>query len=619
MKKIFALILAVIILLSASGIAAIAADNTPEAMIDGTPYNTLQLAVDAVRDGTDSGLIQLNQDVKSEVIVQCDVDVDLNGHDIDKVTVNEGVFYALDSQTSDFEAKTEDDYGVIRSYNGNVQAFCSPEEEGCGWLMFDNDGTNASFHYVVLQITDMALQAKTEGEKAYNPNLYYKCTFKGDDIIAQNVKTFGVALSITEVPNSENLKTKCGYSVFENFQPGANGNPEQSTSTVLKGIMKESQASLINKRNANMPIYGRAYLELANGAYVFGEIRERTLKKQIIEFNKDWASYTDQNHKDVAMLYRRYTSTMKDWNVQNIESAVVRGEEGSLLSGKTLKVLAITSSFGLNTTQFLYDVAVAEGYAPEDVIVARLYTSGCTLEKHLRYAPDKPVYQYSKVSADTDGKLTKLMEEGTATLLDGLLDEEWDIIFMQQGAAQSPQLSTYKDYIDQLRNIINPYVEEHCPNAKFIWNMLWAYQYNSTESVFVDIFNSDQMYMYRSNVAAVQKFVVPRTDYDRIIPSGTVIQNARTSFFGDRLSRDRYHLNDLGGILAAYGLFATITGQHLTEINIDAVTASANNHIGGSSITEPLTNAQKLVIMESVNNALDNPFGVTESIYKTAE
>ncbi len=619
MKKIFALILTTVMLLGASGVTIIAADNTPEAIIDQTTYATLQLAVEAIREGTAFGIIQLNEDVKREVVIECDVDIDLNGHNIDKVTVNSGTLYVMDSQTTDFESRTAEDYGIIKTYEGNVQAFCTPDEDGCGWLMFDNDGTNASFHYVVLQITDMVLQPKAEGENVYNPNLYYKCAFKGDDVVAENVKTFGVALSIVEAPNDENLNTKCAYSVFNNYQPGENGNPEQSTGTVLKGVMQENQANLINKRNANMPIYGRAYIQLANGEYVFGECRTRTLKEQVIRFNNDWANYTDQNHKDVAMLYRRYTSTMKDWDVQNIESAVVRGDAGSLLSGKTLKVLAITSSFGLNTTQFLYDVAVAEGYAPENVIVARLYTSGCTLEKHLKHAPDKPVYQYSKVTSELNGKITVLKEEGTATLLDGLLDEEWDIIFMQQGAAQAPQLSTYKDYIDQLRNIINPYVQEHCPNAKFIWNMLWAYQYNSTESVFVDIFHSDQMYMYESNIAAVQKYVVPRTDYARIIPSGTVIQNARTSFFGDNLSRDTYHLNDLGGILAAYGLFATITGQRLTEINIDAVTASANNHIGGSSVTTPLTEAQKQVIIESVNNALDNPFGVTPSVYKTAE
>ena len=50
---------------------------------------------------------------------------------------------------------------------------------------------------------------------------------------------------------------------------------------------------------------------------------------------------------------------------------------GTISDGKVLKVLAITSSFGLNTTELLYEIAKAEG--AEEVIVARLYASGCTL------------------------------------------------------------------------------------------------------------------------------------------------------------------------------------------------------------------------------------------------
>lgn len=617
MKKLITFILVAAMLLSTTGILA-SASATTIATIDGTPYTSLQAAVNAVKDGTQDGTIVLQQSTAEDVAVDnCQVYVDLNGKDIKSVTVTNGAFYGSDSQTNDFESKSVDDYGTISTFSGDVQAAFSPEEDGCGYLMFSNNNTNASFHYVRLQITDMVLRPKNDGESAYNPSLYYKCAFAGDEVVAENVESFGVALSLVGQPDTSNLETQCGYSTFTNFAPGADGNSEAST--LLSGIMKESNINLINKRNANLPIYGRAYLRLTDDRYIFGNCQARTLKTQTELFDRKWDDYSTENHADVVMMYRRYVSTMQDWNVRNTEAATIHGDDGPLTEGKTLKLLAITSSFGLNTTQFLYDVAIAEGYAPEDVTVARLYTSGCTLEKHLRFAPDKPVYQYSKISAEYDGKLTVLKPEGEATLLDGLLDEEWDIIFMQQGAAQAPQLSTYKDYIDQLRNIIDPYVQEHCPNAKFIWNMLWAYQANSEQSVFVDVFNRDQMRMYQSNVDAVQTHVIPRTDYDRIIPSGTVIQNARTSFFGDRLSRDTYHLNDLGGILAAYGLYATITGQPLSEVNIDAVTASANNHIGSSYITAPLTEAQKLVIIESVNNALSDPFHVTESEYKTAE
>ena len=51
-----------------------------------------------------------------------------------------------------------------------------------------------------------------------------------------------------------------------------------------------------------------------------------------------------------------------------------------LCDGKTLKLLAVTSSFGLNTTEILYHIAKAEGV--ENVIIGRLYVSGCSLKMH---------------------------------------------------------------------------------------------------------------------------------------------------------------------------------------------------------------------------------------------
>jgi hypothetical protein len=119
--------------------------------------------------------------------------------------------------------------------------------------------------------------------------------------------------------------------------------------------------------------------------------------------------------------------------------------------------------------------------------------------------------------------------------------------------------------------------------------------------------------MYEANVNAVQQKVVVRNDFDAIIPTGTVVQNARSSFIGDHLCRDTYHLNNLGGAFAAYGLFATLTGRTLTEINLDFKTAADTNGIVKNANNEPLTEAQKAVIIEAVNNAMANPFHVTSS------
>lgn len=276
-----------------------------------------------------------------------------------------------------------------------------------------------------------------------------------------------------------------------------------------------------------------------------------------------------------------------------------------LSDGKTLKLLAITSSFGLNTTQLLYDIAVAEGCT--DVVVGRLYASGCTLEKHVNWAASNEAgYIYTK---NTSGNWETT--EG-ATMLFGLQDEDWDIIFIQQSAAQAGQIESYQDYIDQLMTYVQ--ANKTNPNARFVWNMTWAYQANSDQKVFTGTFNSDQQYMYECILNAVQEKVVPRTDFSAIIPSGTAIQNVRTSYIGDNLTKDTYHLNSLGRVIAGYTLYSVLTGEPLTQINLTNVTKAM------SSDTEVylLTDKEKEVIIESVNNAIANPFEITNSSYPEA-
>ena len=571
-----------------------------------TTFDALQAASDAYS----GDIIALNADISGEQALNItrDVYLDLNGHDITcPINVTGGTLYCMDSQTDDYTVAD----GIYGKLTGQITGKVAgvPVDAECaedGYLkVSESDGI--SFHQVNLQLYAISLRAERVG-------VYYKSHFAGDELVAQNVKHFGVALSVYGTPNEQNLAALCEASVFTGFKTGVN----DSNSTLLFNIMKQSNEAQINERNSNMPIYGRAYIQTEDG-YLFGNAQQRTLKQLVETAASDnegcWPSYSDTQKAETISLYRSYAQILRNWNVKNIESALVLDEP--LNDGKTLKFLAITSSFGVNTTQLLYDVAVAEGYDPENVVIGRLYASGCTLQKHLQHAPDKALYRYTKFSAETTGKMLEVKKEGTATLLDGLQDEDWDIIFIQQGAANSPLLNSYLDpqgnsRVDQLKAIVDQYKTN--PDAKFVWNMVWAYQGNSDQDVFVNNFNSDQMYMYRSNVDAVMKYIVPGTDFDRIIPSGTVMQNARSSYFGDRLCYDTYHANNLGGAIAAYGLFSVLTGQELTEINLDFANVPAENLL--EQKTRPvLTDADKLVIMESINNALKNPFSVTASKY----
>ena len=273
---------------------------------------------------------------------------------------------------------------------------------------------------------------------------------------------------------------------------------------------------------------------------------------------------------------------------------------GPLCDGKTLKILAVTSSFGLNTTELLYAIAKAEG--AEEVIVGRLYASGCTLEQHVEAAKTgSNFYEYTKFTADGRTEM-----EGIP-LKYGLQDEDWDIIFTQQSAHSSPLARTYGDYIDTLM----AYLQENKtnPNARFVWNVTWAFQSDATEKVFVDTFHSNQMEMYESILAAAQEKVVPRTDFAALIPTGTAVQNARTSYFGDTLTKDKLHLNNLGRAIAGYTVWATLTGKELTEVNL----GPANCYDLPENLV--LSDSDRQVIIECVNNAIRSPWEVTPSAF----
>jgi len=290
---------------------------------------------------------------------------------------------------------------------------------------------------------------------------------------------------------------------------------------------------------------------------------------------------------------------------ENVED--MRDPNAPMTDGKTLKLLAITSSFGLNTTEYLYDIAMTEGFT--DVIVARLYTSGCTLAKHMDFAENNTAgYQYTKKS---NGNWTEIKD---ATMIYGIMDEDWDVIFIQQSAEESPNAASYSDYVPRLME----YVRKHKPDARFVWNMTWAFDPGCNRKVFDVTYMGSQETMYQAILSTLnEKIITPGLDIDRIIPSGTAIQNARAAG-SPKLTRDManattvdcIHLNALGRVISGYALFATITERtQLDSIKLENVPQAY--HYPNDPRLE-MTEDTKTLILNAVNNALKNPYEVTK-------
>ena len=101
--------------------------------------------------------------------------------------------------------------------------------------------------------------------------------------------------------------------------------------------------------------------------------------------------------------------------------------------------------------------------------------------------------------------------------------------------------------------------------------------------------------MYSAIVSAVESKILTNTAISGIIPSGTAIQNLRTSPLGDTLTRDGFHLSyGIGRYIAALTFFKSLTG-----IDIDNVKWTPD---------EVDDNARKLAIA-CANNSIKSPFG----------
>ena len=554
----------------------------PAATIGDVAYDTIEEAMAAAKPGD---TVVLHKSA-GDVTVSTEIILDLNGCDLQSLTTaNAAVVYVSDSKTADYDI-TDGDYGKIGTVNGDV---CCLETENLFYLpVTESDCT--SYHALHMEISSMALRGAQSG-------LYFTSHFEGDDKVAAMVESFGVAMRVFQEPDAQSMEADGNYTVFtaDNFNADST-----VTSSMVTGILKRSSSEDINQRNAAIPIYGRPYIKFTNTGMLMGASRNRSLQEHMEAINneaEDLSWLDEAQQQQLYSLYQKFSPMMRTWDTDTIHKEWVKHEDS------TLKVLAITSSFGLNTTQFFREIAIAEGM--ENAVIARAYAAGCTLEKHVNNMEEGVgIYDYSKNST---GKWTMRYETSLQYALD---DEYWDIIYIQQSAAQSPILSSYKDYIDRLMAFVAPRASN--PDVKYVWNMTWAYQGDSTQKVFVETFGGDQMAMYNSIVNCVQEKVVPRTDFCAIIPSGTAIQNARTSYFGDTLTKDTYHLNNLGRVIAGYTMYATLTGKPLTEVNIGAVNSS------DVPAMLYLNDTDRQVIIECVNNAIANPWEVTPSTYTTA-
>ena len=259
---------------------------------------------------------------------------------------------------------------------------------------------------------------------------------------------------------------------------------------------------------------------------------------------------------------------------------------------KSLKVLAIGNSFSTDATKYLWNICKNAGVT--ELVVGNLSIGGCSLDTHYSHIQKADVaYTYYK---NTKGYFV----DSSVNIQTALADEDWDFITLQQVSQNAGKSGTYT----RLDEIV-AFITETCSDATILWHMTWAYQQDSTHGGFSG-YNNDQLTMYEEIVKTVQTEIPKHPGIKGVIPSGTTIQNMRTSTVGDTLTRDGYHLGEgLGRYVAGVTWFAVLTGG---DVSIPYYYPSIVAH-------RKEVESNYHIIAEAVQNALDYPYGISQSQY----
>jgi hypothetical protein len=253
-----------------------------------------------------------------------------------------------------------------------------------------------------------------------------------------------------------------------------------------------------------------------------------------------------------------------------------------------LKILFVGNSFAEDTMEHTAGIAFSLGV--KRIKFGTLYVGGCSIEMHYRHAvEDLAVYKYSVNegegwSATPDFKIS-----------DAVKSDDWDWIAIQHGTNGTSRYTSIECY-DRLGDLVD-YIKSMAPRAQIAFNLTWLGE--STRQHHEIISYRGNMALMREKLEEVTREVMQNNPkIDLLVPTGTAIENARTSHIG-LLTRDCYHLSmDKGRYIAGLTFISTVT-----EIDAEKITWAPDG----------VDDYAMKVAIESVKNAQRSPLAVTAS------
>lgn len=218
----------------------------------------------------------------------------------------------------------------------------------------------------------------------------------------------------------------------------------------------------------------------------------------------------------------------------------------SVSGDKVVKILSIGDRVSEDATEnYLYNFAKADG---SKVIIGNLFLQTSSLQNHWSNASNNAdVYQLRIINSDGSRSTFNNLD-----IINAITEENWDFVVFQETSNLAGVVDGYQEFLPKLVELTKSYASN--PDMKIALHQPWAYSSNASQEGF-SLYEYDQIKMYNAIVSAVNQ-AASESDIDIIIPSGTAIQNGRTTYMGDQ--------NYLGDLFTRDGLLLSLQKGRFT-------------------------------------------------------
>lgn len=262
-----------------------------------------------------------------------------------------------------------------------------------------------------------------------------------------------------------------------------------------------------------------------------------------------------------------------------------------------LKLLMIGNSHSEDAKQ--YFIEIAKNLGIKNIVVGELHIGGTALQDHKKNAEENnAVYYYRKSGA---GGWTETYGH---TLDDGIADEDWDIVSLQQRSAWAGVEAYTTGDKTTVRYMLD-YVKARCTNpaVKFVFYTSWGYHDETTDPTFA-LYDNKHSVQYRQMMFWTRQLVQEFDEFYTHLPVGTAIENAYYTSLNEGglqsslLYRDGLHMSYVQGrFLAGLAYICMLTGKNPDDLTWKPV---------------GVTDMQDALIKKCVKAAIDNPYTYTK-------